>query len=330
MDATPQAVSAKSASEEHAARSWASPQPPSAQADPGMWEAWGILARVRELLAPRLPDVWAARLRQAGEEIARSRRHCQRLDLVGMRSMRQRITGRLRTGLGIRSGLRHLVAPPKAARSPLGAPSRFVAGDWVAVKSAEEVRATLDAKGKLRGLSFVPAQWQSCGRIYRVQKVVRRLMDDARQMRPVGHTVLLEGANCDSHEGGMGCGRRCPLMFRDDWLSPAEPPVATPASAPPRQRAWVRSLAEIEATLDARGRRDGVTFMPEMARFAGLHLPVVCRLPQVFELDRWTPPRAALYLLEGASCEGTVHGDDGPCQRACALMWHADWLRLDA
>ena len=62
---------------------------------------------------------------------------------------------------------------------------------------------------------------------------------------------------------------------------------------------------------------------------AGRRLRVVRRLSRVFELDRWTPPRAPVYLLDGARCTGAVLGDLGPCDRGCALMWHGDWLELD-
>jgi hypothetical protein len=66
-----------------------------------------------------------------------------------------------------------------------------------------------------------------------------------------------------------------------------------------------------------------------MARFAGQRRRVLRRLPRVFELDRWTPTRAPVYLLEGVHCCGTTLGDEGPCDRACTLLWHGDWLALE-
>jgi hypothetical protein len=118
-------------------------------------------------------------------------------------------------------------------------------------------------------------------------------------------------------------------MFRDDWLEPAEAPVEQAADVELVVWAQVKTLAEIEATLDRKHRRDGITFMTEMAHYAGKRLAVVRRLTKVFEYDRWIATKGPVYLLEGAFCSGAALGDDGPCERACALLWHGDWLRLD-
>jgi hypothetical protein len=125
-------------------------------------------------------------------------------------------------------------------------------------------------------------------------------------------------------------------MFRDEWLEPAEAAHAAPPAPamephrPAMQRhARVRDAADIANGLDLFGRRDGLTFMPEMKAFAGRRLPIASKLERVFELDRWVTPRAPIYLLDGAHCAGAVCGEDGPCDRACTLMWHADWLIIE-
>jgi hypothetical protein len=69
--------------------------------------------------------------------------------------------------------------------------------------------------------------------------------------------------------------------------------------------------------------------MPEMAHHAGKRFPIATRLTKVFEYDRWIEPRAAVYILGGLHCTGAVVGDKGPCDRACALMWHEDWLIVE-
>ena len=190
------------------------------------------------------------------------------------------------------------------------------------------MRALLDERGKHRGLLFTPAQWATCGQVYRVERSVRRLADDRGRMRRVSRTVLLEGVTCDAAGDRLGCGRSCPLMYRDEWLEPAAPEQPH-AAAPVTRWARVRSLEQIRATLDGSGRCDGLSFSPEMARFAGRRLPVVRALPRVFELDRWTRTRSPVYVLEGARCTGAVLGDAGPCDRACSLLWHERWLQLE-
>ena len=240
-------------------------------------------------------------------------RRCQRADFVGNHQLLAYVRGRLYHGLGIKTRLKH------REPVPLGTPSRFAVGSWVRVVSG----------GTLRGLKFTPEMEKTVGRVYKVERHVRRIRDDHGRYRTIHGTVLLEGVDCGG-EGPepAGCGRHCPLMYRDEWLEPAEAPAA---AATPRKllHARVKNLAEIYAGLDLAGRRDGLTFMPEMAAFAGKRLPVVEKIEKVFELDRWIETPKPLYILGGAHCTGAVLGAQAPCDRACALLWHEDWLVLE-
>ncbi len=258
------------------------------------------------------------------------RRQCQRADVLGEHSLTERARERIDRGFGIKSGVRRLLAPAKAPPKPLGPASRFEPGAWVRVLDEDRLRATLDDQSRLHGLAFVPTQWETCGRVYRVQQRVQRIRDDRGKMRPISRTVLLENATCAGHgPQPAGCGRNCPLMFRDDWLEPAEPPRREPPGASRLRHAHVRELEEIRAGLDLHGRRDGLTFMPEMAAYTGKRFRVLQPLTSVFEHDSWIAPHARIYLLEGLNCTGATPGGEGPCHRACALLWHEDWLQLD-
>jgi hypothetical protein len=73
------------------------------------------------------------------------------------------------------------------------------------------------------------------------------------------------------------CGRHCPMMYRDEWLEPAPAPPRGPTQPTTVRHARIRSLEEIQAGLDLRGRRDGLTFMPEMAPHAGKRFPIAAR-----------------------------------------------------
>ncbi len=103
----------------------------------------------------------------------------------------------------------------------LGEPSRFSDGEWVRVKEAAEIRAALDRNGATRGLRWVEVMWPYCGKTFRVDGVLRRMMDDEGRMRSISRTVKLAGVHCDGVEKRGGCGRACPLMFRDEWLEPS-------------------------------------------------------------------------------------------------------------
>jgi hypothetical protein len=115
-------------------------------------------------------------------------------------------------------------------------------------------------------------------------------------------------------------------MYRDEWLEPAEAPKQTAPTTAVRY-ARVRDAAYIAKGLDLAGRRDGLTFMPEMAEFAGRRLPIIETIDRVFELGRWVKTPHPIYILGNCRCSGAISGG---CDRACALLWHEDWLVLEA
>jgi hypothetical protein len=208
-----------------------------------------------------------------------------------------------------------------------GAPSRFAVGDRVRVKDAAAIRATLDAANRLRGLAFTDEQWASCAQTFAVETQVLRMMDDAGRMRPISRTVALGGVTCDGPARTGGCGRACPLLYRDEWLEPSTSEVA----APPERRTYarVKPLNEIMRTLDDDGRRDGIMFSPAMARFAGARVPVYKRV-RAADPTWWRRPGAPWYILEGVRCLGEPLGGEGPCHRGCGLLWHEQWLELES
>lgn len=207
-----------------------------------------------------------------------------------------------------------------------GAASAFAPGDVVRVLDRDAVRASLDARGTLRGLLFTDEQWATCGNTYRVATVVRRLMDDERRLRPIARTVTLEGIDCGGPSRRGGCGRACPLLFRDEWLeSSASPPAALPV---PTAFVTVRPLDAIRRSLDAHGRRDGVLFDPAMARYAGRRLPLYGPVGHRVA-TWWRRPRKGLFIIAGARCTGSILGAEGPCHRGCSFLWHRDWLEFD-
>jgi hypothetical protein len=197
------------------------------------------------------------------------------------------------------------------------------------VHDQARLQQTLDGRSRLRGLEFTSTQWSTCSKVYRVLKGVRRILDDRGKMRPVSRTVLLAGVDCTS-DGGTGCGRYCPMMYREEWLDLAEPPAEELAA--PRAEAGfarIRPLHEIPGRLDRFGQREGLMFMPEMARYAGTRARILGQLSQVFEYDHWRAPPHPVYILDGLHCSGGILGSLGPCDRACRLLWHADWLEIE-
>lgn len=202
------------------------------------------------------------------------------------------------------------------------------------VRDESEIRATLDADEKLRGLLFTPTQWSRCGNTYRVARVVRRMIDDSRRPRAISHAVALEGVTCDDPSGEPGCGAACALLFKDDWLEAAQPPAT--ATIPPAphgggQVVRVKSRAEIAGTLGLDGRLDGVSPSAQMLALEGRRFRVARRREY-----RSHEPRLAKrlpdvwYILDGIRCDGQVLGSAGPCDRSCGLLWHRSWLEFES
>jgi len=107
-------------------------------------------------------------------------------------------------------------------RGPGNPPAEMVLnlqpGEWVEVKSAREIAATLDSEGKHRGLAFFPEMRRMCGKRYRVLRRAERLiLETTGEFKALRNTVLLEGAACDgtSHRA---CPRGCLCLVRECWL----------------------------------------------------------------------------------------------------------------
>ena len=97
----------------------------------------------------------------------------------------------------------------------------FRAGDWVEVRSVDEIMATLDREGALAGLPFMPEMLQYAGKRFRVFKSAHKTCDTVKNsvIRRMDATVHLEGARCDG-QGHGGCQAACLLFFKEAWLKP--------------------------------------------------------------------------------------------------------------
>lgn len=95
------------------------------------------------------------------------------------------------------------------------------AGDWIEVRSKEEILATLDRSGEVEGLPFMPQMFTYCGKRYRVYKSAHKTCDTVTG-RYVGLTVKdsvhLEH-RCDGKAFG-GCQANCLLFWKETWLKP--------------------------------------------------------------------------------------------------------------
>lgn len=105
-------------------------------------------------------------------------------------------------------------------------PLALKAGDLVRVRSREEIVATLDANNKNRGLWFDIEMLPSCGRTFRVERRVTRIINEKTgymiQMASESPIILLEGVLCTGRFHKL-CARNEYLFWRETWLERIEP-----------------------------------------------------------------------------------------------------------
>ncbi len=102
------------------------------------------------------------------------------------------------------------------------------AGEWVVVRSKEEILATLDANGRLDNLPFQPEMFAFCGKRLRVYKAAHKTCDSSPNRsggRRIHDTVHLEQARCDGN-GHDGCQADCVFYWKEAWLKRADSPNA--------------------------------------------------------------------------------------------------------
>jgi hypothetical protein len=106
---------------------------------------------------------------------------------------------------------------------------RWRRGELVAVRSLDEILATLDAEGKLEGMPFMPEMAEHCGRRFRIFRRADKTCVEGHHPRRLKNTVFLEGLRCDggSHDG---CQRSCLMFWKTAWLKPLAGEPETPAA----------------------------------------------------------------------------------------------------
>ena len=136
------------------------------------------------------------------------------------------------------------------------------AGQWVEVRSREEILATLDERGRLENLPFMPEMFQYCGKRLRVYKRADKTCDyvSGWSLRRLTDSVHLDGTRCDG-EGHGGCEAGCLIFWKEAWLKRARngglplesPPEAGALSALGGGRCTVESILAASQTTDPEG-----------------------------------------------------------------------------
>jgi hypothetical protein len=113
---------------------------------------------------------------------------------------------------------------------------------------------------------------------------------------------------------------------------PVEYPISQPTPTEslklqPGEWVEVKSLAEIQATLDANGKNRGLGFAPDQAEFCGKRYCVAGRVDKL--IQEWSGEMQSItntVELESVNCNGRLYRS---CPRNCYHLWREIWLRRE-
>lgn len=93
------------------------------------------------------------------------------------------------------------------------------AGDWVEVRSKEEILRTLDGNGRLEDMPFMPEMFAYCGKRLPVFKRAHKSCDTLNPIssRSLTDSVLLGNLRCNGAAHG-GCQAQCSIFWKEAWL----------------------------------------------------------------------------------------------------------------
>ena len=130
-----------------------------------------------------------------------------------------------------RLGLMPISVKGTAVRAPAYESLNLQPGEWVQVRSREEIFATLNPKGQNRGLSFDREMVPYCGRTFRVRQRISRFIDDCKDnglmVEMATDAVTLEGAVCSGElsQQRWFCPRHIYSYWRECWLRRVDGPA---------------------------------------------------------------------------------------------------------
>jgi hypothetical protein len=119
---------------------------------------------------------------------------------------------------GVRKGQEYPHIQGAVSATPTGE-LNLQPGEYVQVKSREEIEATLNRKNKNRGLLFDVEMLRYCGGNYRVLKRVNQLVSErtGKMLQMKSPCIILDGVSCTSEFHRL-CPRAIYSYWREAWL----------------------------------------------------------------------------------------------------------------
>lgn len=108
---------------------------------------------------------------------------------------------------------------PSAAATDANRVLNLRAGELVEVRSEGDILRTLDSRGMLESLPFMPEMLKFCGKRFKVYKRADKACDtiEWKQLRRMENAVHLEVLRCNGEAHG-GCQAGCLIYWKEAWL----------------------------------------------------------------------------------------------------------------
>ncbi len=99
-------------------------------------------------------------------------------------------------------------------------------GEWVEVRTPEEIKATLDENNSFDRTVFMQGMWNYCGKRFRVFKRIENILDYRNgNMWKVRNSVIFQGVYCEKDPTEFyECDQTCFYYWKEAWLKRIDPP----------------------------------------------------------------------------------------------------------
>jgi len=168
--------------------------------------------------------------------------------------------------------------PLQTQAGPLG----LRPGEHVRVRSVLEIAPTLDARGSLDGMPFMPEMLQYCGDTFRVSQRADKTCAGDGNPRLMPNAVHLEDLRCDGSAHG-GCEAACRLFWNEAWLERVgDQATSAPTPLGGDDESNLRELLE-QATTEVNGSQPA----EPRYRCQATEIPKASRLRRIREVDQY-------------------------------------------
>ncbi|NLP09876.1 hypothetical protein GX408_05705 [bacterium] len=163
--------------------------------------------------------------------------------------------------------------------------------------------------------------WQRAPRLW-VNSVFRGVQ---RIRRSLARVVFLHNVYVGLRDGfRQSCSKPSPAAQK---LNPAS--LFSPLDLQPGEKVRVKTVDEIQQTLDQSGKFEGLAFTPAQKKYCGGEYMVLKRLEKAFNEGTWRMFKVKnTVLLDDVVCDGRggLGCDWDGCDRHCLLWWKEVWL----